>query len=231
MHSSNLAGFIDWFLPWFFSRKFWYFNWAQYKPTNSWTVKLRSASARSSGSKCFSRSQFSVGYTSKTRPPQSLEIYDIVSCGVIPTKISTLLWLLYKEYVWALAVRSDGFSMKIWKQSMITKHFGKDSRKQASSAFQSSSLLGHVTKNDNHVVNIGNHLCKILETQGWLIPNLIPNQKLNQTFPRLVSLCKSTVYFHPLQLIYNLFCQNLISIICILTGNHCLVLTIFYALL
>ena len=49
---------------------------------------------------------------------------------------------------------------------MITEHFGKDSRKQAGSVFQSSSLLGHVTKNDNHVANTGNHLCKILETEG-----------------------------------------------------------------
>ena len=195
MHSSNLAGFIDWFLPWFFSRKFWYFNWAQYKPTNSWTVKLRSASARSSGSKCFRRSQFSVGYTSKTRPPQSLEIYDIVPCGVIPTKISTLLWLLYKEYVWALAVRSDGFSMKIWKQSMITKHFGKDSRKQAGSAFQSSSLLGHVTKNDNRVVNIGNHLCEILETQGWLILNLYARSCLSNSSQTLIKIIINVNYF------------------------------------
>ena len=55
--------------------------------------------------------------------------------------------------------------MKISKQAMITEHFGKDSRKQAGSVFRSSSLLGHVTKNDNRVANIGNHLCKILETE------------------------------------------------------------------
>ena len=48
---------------------------------------------------------------------------------------------------------------------MITEHFGKDSRKQGRSIFQSSSLLGHVTKTDNRVTNIGNHLCKILETE------------------------------------------------------------------
>ena len=46
------------------------FNWAQYKPTDSWIVKPRSP-----GSKFFSRPQFSVRHTSETRPPQALEIY------------------------------------------------------------------------------------------------------------------------------------------------------------
>ena len=48
--------------------------------------------------------------------------------------------------------------MKILKQSMITEHFGKDSWKQAGSIFRSSFLLGHVTKNDNRVANIGNYV-------------------------------------------------------------------------
>ena len=52
-----------------------------------------------------------------------------------------------------------------YENSMITDHFGKDSRKQAESVFRGSSLLGHVTKNDNRVANIGNHLCKVLETE------------------------------------------------------------------
>ena len=217
--------------------------------------------SRSPGSTFFSRPQFSVRHTSGTCPPQGLEVYDIVPCGVIPTKSFTVLLLLYEEYVWALAVRSDGFSMKISKQSMITEHFGKDSRKQGRSIFQSSSLLGHVTKTDNWVTNIGNHLCKIRETEDWVIPNLYPrscssnpslikimflfllicclidlltfqqNHKLNQILPRLVSPCKSTVYFHLLQQIYNFYCRNLISTICVLTGNNYSVLTIFYALL
>ena len=60
----------------------------------------------------------------------------------------------------------NSFSMKISKQSIIAEHFGKDSRKQAGSAFQSSSLLVRVTENDNRVANIGNHSCKILEREG-----------------------------------------------------------------
>ena len=56
--------------------------------------------------------------------------------------------------------------MKISKHSIITDHFGKDSRNQAGRVFQSYSLLGHVTINDNRGANIGNHLCKILETDG-----------------------------------------------------------------
>ena len=43
---------------------------------------------------------------------------------------------------------------------MISQDFGKDSQKQTGSAFRSYSLLGHVTKNNNHVPNISNHLCK-----------------------------------------------------------------------
>ena len=91
-------------------------------------------------------------------------MYDIVPYRVVPTKIFTVLWLSYEEYVWVLVVRYDGFPIKISKDSIITDHFGKDSRKQAGRVFQSSSLLGHVTKDDNRGANIGNHLCKILET-------------------------------------------------------------------
>ena len=72
------------------------FNWGQYKSTDSWTVKPWSASTRSPGSKFFNRPQFSVMYTSETRPPQGWEIYDIVPCRVIPTKTFTVLWLLQK---------------------------------------------------------------------------------------------------------------------------------------
>ena len=45
---------------------------------------------------------------------------------------------------------SYGFSMEISKQSMIKEHFGYNSRQQAWSVFQSSSLLGYLTKNDQY---------------------------------------------------------------------------------
>ena len=140
------------------------FNSAKYKPTDSWTVKPRSANNKSPGSKFFSRPQFSVKYTSEKHLPQSLKIYDIVPYCVTPTKIFTVLWILH---VWAIVVMSYGFSMEISKQSMIKEHFGYNSREQAWIVFQSSSLLGYVTKNDNSVTSIGNHLCKILEAEGW----------------------------------------------------------------
>ena len=76
-------------------------------------------------------------------------------------------------FVWGVCLSP---SSKVWwffyENLKTVDDFGKDSRKQAGIVFWSSSLLGHVTKNDNRVANIGNQLCKILETEGWLIPNL-----------------------------------------------------------
>ena len=56
--------------------------------------------------------------------------------------------------------------MKMSKSSIITEHFGKNSSKQSERAFQSSSVHGHVGKNNESVANIGSHLWRILETEG-----------------------------------------------------------------
>ena len=62
--------------------------------------------------------------------------------------------------------------MKISKQSIITEHLEKNSRKQVRCVFRISSLLGHVTNNDSRVANVGNRLCKILEAEGSPVPKV-----------------------------------------------------------
>ena len=46
---------------------------------------------------------FSVRYLLLTLPPQPSEIKLTVPYGVIPMRYQTVLWCLYKEYVWARA--------------------------------------------------------------------------------------------------------------------------------
>ena len=78
---------------------------------------------------------------------------------------------------------------------MITEHFGKDSWKQAGSIFRSSFLLGHVTKNDNRVANIGNYLCKILETVGWITPNLCARSCSSNPSQSLIKITINVSFF------------------------------------
>ena len=111
-------------------------------------IKAPSANTMSPGKSFLNKPELSVRYLSLTLPPHAFDINEIKPCGVTPMRNLTVSWCLQLDHVIALAIRLDGLSVNISKQSIMTATFLPKLRwKTTGMVACSSSCSGHWIKN------------------------------------------------------------------------------------